>query len=136
MCGRTQGIHLAAVRSLGCTQVLQPAAVRASGSNWVTMITPFNSVEACQVLTQLVPTLNDLALHIDNIIWASHHDFSAESLEALMVQIQSLIASTQTSLHNTSTLRHGISHLSNSHHSVDQVSSAGARLRSSSKGTT
>ncbi|KAK3690912.1 hypothetical protein RRG08_021610 [Elysia crispata] len=86
--------------------------------NFIKMDARYHS-EACQVLKQLVPTLNNLASHIDNITWAANHDFSAASLEALMVQIQSQIASTQTSLHNVNTLRHGILDISSHRTTVD-----------------
>ncbi|RUS72707.1 hypothetical protein EGW08_019528 [Elysia chlorotica] len=81
--------------------------------NFIKMDARYHS-EACQVLKQLVPTLNDLASNINNITWAANHDFSAATLEALMVQIQSQIASTQTSLHNVNTLKHGILEVSTS----------------------
>lgn len=76
--------------------------------------------EAYQVLKNLVPTLNDLAMHIDNISWAARHNSSVASLDTLMMQIQSLIASTQTSLHNVNSLRRGISDLSHLHATTAQ----------------
>ncbi|CAL1542243.1 unnamed protein product [Lymnaea stagnalis] len=74
---------------------------------------------ANEVFMQLVPTLNDVSLHLDNITWAANNDFSAAQLDCLLVKVQSCKASVQTSYHTLSQMNHGIQSLR--HNSDDQA---------------
>ncbi|KAH9494848.1 hypothetical protein Btru_015812 [Bulinus truncatus] len=50
---------------------------------------------ASELFMQLVPTLNDLNVHLENITWMANNDFSPTQLEPLLMEIQSRAASLQ-----------------------------------------
>jgi len=60
---------------------------------------------AKEVFSSLVPSLNDVSIHLDNIIWISHTDLSASQLDDLLKDMESLIASVSTSLFSISQYR-------------------------------
>ncbi|BFZ17574.1 hypothetical protein BsWGS_20613 [Bradybaena similaris] len=67
---------------------------------------------AQDVFRQLIPTLNDLVVHMNNITWAANSDFSLSQLDPLLVEIQSLTASVQMSCHVLAQMNKGIQQLS------------------------
>ncbi|XP_035825133.1 uncharacterized protein LOC101857714 [Aplysia californica] len=66
---------------------------------------------AKEVFSLLVPTLNDVSSHLDNITWASHSDLSASQLDFLLVEMKSLTASVQTSFITLCQMRSGVESL-------------------------
>ncbi|KAI8742004.1 HAUS augmin-like complex subunit 2 isoform X1 [Biomphalaria glabrata] len=69
---------------------------------------------ASELFMQLVPTLNDLNFHLENLTWMANNDFSAAQLEPLLKEIQSRAASLQTTYHTLSQIRKGIQKLNHS----------------------
>lgn len=66
---------------------------------------------AKEVFSLLVPSLNEVSSHLDNIIWATHSDLSAAKLDALITEVQSVTATVATSFSTLCQMRQGVGRL-------------------------